>query len=315
MPRSLVTAAHELPVWLHGRHLGELDAVTRDEHSQELLLRAQEEASPSARQACLDQVVLLNGPVAESIAARYRQRGIEADDLVQVAYLGLVKAVQGYKPGEGPGFLAYAVPTISGEIKRHFRDFGWVVRPPRRLQELRSQVSMTRLDLQQEKGRPPTPAELADALGVPEAELAEAEMADGCYSALSLDTPSRPGSAAVLADLLVDEADPFDHVENMASLRPALQRLSERDRQILRLRFVRGWTQEQIGEEIGVSQMQVSRLLTRILTELRLDLDGSADEQDDARRREARRTSPRSGPAAKGRRGRDRSADSGPQKA
>ncbi len=276
MPRSLLSAAQDLPQWLEGRHIGEIDALTRDEHSHELLAKAQTTPSGEARQAYLDQVVLLNGPVAESIAARYRQRGIEADDLVQVAYLGLVKAVQGYKPGEGPGFLAYAVPTISGEIKRHFRDFGWVVRPPRRLQELRSQVAVTRSDLQQAKGRPPTSAEVARSLGVPEGELAEAEMADGCYSALSLDTPSRSGGAAVLADLLVDDSDPFGHVENMAALRPALQRLSERDRQILRLRFVRGWTQEQIGKEIGVSQMQVSRLLTRILTELRLDLEGTA---------------------------------------
>lgn len=278
MPRSLFTAAHDLPTWLEGRHIGELDALTRDEHSQELLAQAQAATSPEVQQSYRDQVVLLNGPVAESIAARYRQRGIEAEDLVQVAYLGLVKAVQGYRPGEGPGFLAYAVPTISGEIKRHFRDFGWVVRPPRRLQELRSQVAVTRSDLHQEKGRPPTAAELADKLGVPEGELAEAEMADGCYSALSLDTPSRAGGAAVLADLLVDETDHFDHVENMESLRPALQRLTERDRKILLLRFVRGWTQEEIGREIGVSQMQVSRLLTRILGDLRddlhLDVDG-----------------------------------------
>jgi len=276
VPRSLFGAAHDLPLWLEGRHIGELDAATRDEHSQELLRRADDADSPTVRQGYLDQVVLLNGPIAESIASRYRQRGIDGDDLVQVAYLGLVKASQGYRPGEGPGFLAYAVPTISGEIKRHFRDFGWVVRPPRRLQELRSQVALTRSDLQQEKGRPPTSAELASELGVAEGELAEAEMADGCYSAVSLDTPSRVGGTAVLADLLVDETDQFDHVENMAALRPALQRLTERDRQILLLRFVRGWTQEQIGQEIGVSQMQVSRLLTRILGELRADLEGGA---------------------------------------
>ena len=120
-------------------------------------------------------------------------------------------------------------------------------------------------------------AELAHRLGVAEGELAEAEMADGCYSALSLDTPSRAGGPAVLADLLVDETDHFDHVENMEALRPALQRLSERDRQILLLRFVRGWTQEEIGREIGVSQMQVSRLLTRILAELRDDMQGRDD--------------------------------------
>ncbi|WP_240322705.1 sigma-70 family RNA polymerase sigma factor [Austwickia chelonae] len=272
MPRSLFQAAGELPVWLHGRHIGDLEPATRDERSQELLSLAADCDDPDARQGYLDQVVLLNGPVAESIAARYRQRGIESDDLVQVAYLGLVKASQGYRLGEGPSFLSYAVPTISGEIKRHFRDFGWVVRPPRRLQELRSQVAVTRSDLQQENGRLPTSDELADRLGVPRGEVDEAERADGCFSAVSLDSPGRPGTVSALADLLVDEADHFDHVENMEALRPALQRLSERDRRILLLRFVRGWTQEQIGQEIGVSQMQVSRLLNRILLDLRADI-------------------------------------------
>ncbi len=268
MPRNLFSAAHDLPGRLHGRHIGELDAATRDECSQELLALAAACEDHSSRQQYLDQVVLLNGPVAESIAGRYRSRGIESDDLVQVAYLGLVKAAQGYKPGEGAGFLAYAVPTISGEIKRHFRDFGWVVRPPRRLQELRSQVAAARADLQQVRGRPVTTGEVAAELGVAAGELAEAEMTDGCYAALSLDSPGRPG-ATVLADLLVDKTDYYDHIENMETLRPALQRLSDRDRRILLLRFVRGWTQERIGEEIGVSQMQVSRLLTRILAELR----------------------------------------------
>lgn len=277
MPRSLFHAAHALPAWLRGRHIGELDAPTRDGHSHELLALAESCDDPAERQALLDQVVLLNGSVAESIAGRYRQRGIESDDLVQVAYLGLVKAAQGYRVGEGPGFLAYAVPTISGEIKRHFRDFGWVVRPPRRLQELRSQVMTARADLQQVKGRPPTPQELAKAVGVSVEELSEAELADGCYSALSLDSPGRPGGTTVLADLLVDETDHFDHVERMEALRPALQRLTERDRQILLLRFVRGWTQDQIGQEIGVSQMQVSRLLTRILADLRRDLGDDAE--------------------------------------
>lgn len=268
MPRNLFSAAHDLPARLHGRHIGEIDAVTRDEYSKELLALAAGSEDSASRQKYLDQVVLLNGPVAESIAGRYRARGIESDDLVQVAYLGLVKAAQGYKPGEGAGFLAYAVPTISGEIKRHFRDFGWVVRPPRRLQELRSQVALMRSDLQQVHGRPVTAQEVADELGVAPAELEEAEMADGCYAALSLDSPSRPG-ASMLADLLVDENDHYGHVEDMESLRPALQQLSDRDRQILLLRFVRGWTQERIGQEIGVSQMQVSRLLTRILAEMR----------------------------------------------
>lgn len=272
VPRSLFVAAHDLPEWLHGRHIGEIDPATRDTYSQELLALAAQSRDGTERQNYLDQVVLLNGPVAESIAGRYRARGIDSDDLMQVAYLGLVKAAQGYKPGEGAGFLAYAVPTISGEVKRHFRDFGWVVRPPRRLQELRSQVAAARADLQQEHARAATLQEIAERLGVATSELTEAEMTDGCYTTLSLDSPGRPG-VAVLADLLVDEQDRYEHVDNMECLRPALERLSERDRRILLLRFVRGWTQDRIGSEIGVSQMQVSRLLTRILNDLRQSMD------------------------------------------
>lgn len=243
---------------------------TREERTEELMARAVALADDvAAQQACLDDVVLINAPVAEAIANRYAARGLEADDLVQVAYLGLVKAVQGYRVGEGPGFLAYAVPTISGEIKRHFRDFGWMVRPPRRIQELRSAVMSSSADLQQEQGRPPTAAEIAQNLGVDVRDLAEAEMARGCYSALSLDAPTHDEGSPALGELIVDENDPFGHVDNMEFLRPALAALSERDRRILLLRFARGMTQEQIGHEIGVSQMQVSRLLTRILDGLR----------------------------------------------
>lgn len=276
-------AAAHLPRWLDGRRIRDLDPADRDRRTEQLLHEAA--ALRGARkQELLDQVVLLNGPVAEAIAGRYRARGIDSDDLVQVAYLGLIKASQGYRKGEGPGFLAYAAPTISGEIKRHFRDHGWMVRPPRRLQELRSAAMITSADLLQRHGRSPTEAELAEHLGVEVEELSEAELADGCFSALSLDAPGPSDGGAALVDLLVDDVDTFDHVENMAMLRPALASLSERDRRILLLRFVRGRTQEEIGREIGVSQMQVSRLLTRILTALRTELT----ERDDSDECEAR---------------------------
>ncbi len=247
--------------------------VSREERTEELMIKAAALAHDvAAQQACLDDVVLLNAPVAEAIANRYASRGLESDDLVQVAYLGLVKAVQGYRVGEGPGFLAYAVPTISGEIKRHFRDFGWMVRPPRRIQELRSAVVSSSAELQQAQGRPPTPSEVAASLGIDVADLAEAEMARGCYTALSLDAPTHDEGSPALGEMIVDENDPFGHIDNMEFLRPALAALSERDRRILLLRFARGMTQEQIGHEIGVSQMQVSRLLTRILDGLREQL-------------------------------------------
>lgn len=252
------------------------DDLSREDRTEQLFLHASTITDIAEQQAVLDEIVLLNAGVAEALAGRYAQRGADLDDLVQVAYLGLVKAVQGYRIGEGPGFLAYAVPTISGEIKRYFRDHGWMVRPPRRLQELRSAAVATAADLEQAWGRPPTKAELAKDLGVPVDELAEAEQSRAGFSALSLDAPVRSDGSIPLGDMLVDEADAFARIDDAEMLRPALATLSPRDRQILLLRFVRGLTQEQIGQEIGVSQMQVSRLLSRILAGLREQLEVSA---------------------------------------
>lgn len=248
------------------------DHADREARTDELFARAAELTDVAEQQACLDEIIMLNAPVAEALAGRYSRRGADPEDLVQVAYLGLVKAVQGYKIGEGPGFLAYAVPTISGEIKRYFRDHGWMVRPPRRLQELRSAAANAAADLEQEWGRPPTQAEVAKDLGVPETEIAEAEKSRAGFSALSLDAPVQNDGVTALGDMLVDESDAFGHIDDVEMLRPALARLDPRERHILLLRFVRGYTQEQIGAEIGVSQMQVSRLLTKILKSLREQL-------------------------------------------
>ncbi|HET7475042.1 MAG TPA: sigma-70 family RNA polymerase sigma factor [Dermatophilaceae bacterium] len=253
------------------------ESSERERRTQELLDQAHRTADEQKRQAIWEEVVLLNTCVADAISSRYRSRGIDSDDLHQVAYLGLVKAVHGYRVGEGPGFLAYAVPTISGEIKRHFRDQGWVIRPPRRVQELRSAVSSTEHMLTQELGRGPHAAELAEVLGVEVAELREALTAEGCYSALSLDAPTRADSGQSLGDLIADEADEFAGVEVLATLRPALAALDDRERRILLLRFVRGCTQDEIGRELGVSQMQVSRLLSAILARLRLRLSQPAE--------------------------------------
>lgn len=249
------------------------ESAAREERTEQLFAHAATLTDIAEQQSCLDEIVLLNAGVAEALAGRYSQRGADPEDLVQVAYLGLVKAVQGYRIGEGPGFLAYAVPTISGEIKRYFRDHGWMVRPPRRLQELRSAAATTEADLEQAWGRPPTKTEVAQDLGVPVDELAEAEQSRAGFTALSLDAPVRSDGTAALGDMLVDESDAFAHVDDAEMLRPALAMLSPRDRHILLLRFVRGLTQEQIGNEIGVSQMQVSRLLSRILDGLRDQLE------------------------------------------
>ncbi|MGH3444042.1 MAG: sigma-70 family RNA polymerase sigma factor, partial [Nocardioidaceae bacterium] len=149
-----------------------------------------------------DQLVVLNMGVAESIAKRYRRRGIADDDLAQAAYLGLVKAVRGFDPGRGGDFLSYAVPTISGEVKRYFRDFGWAVRPPRRIQDLQSRIASASAELSQSRGRSPRPSEVADFLGVDLHEVIEALAADGCFTPTSLDLPVGESETATLGELI-----------------------------------------------------------------------------------------------------------------
>lgn len=224
------------------------------------------------RRRLQQEAVLLNLGLADGIAARYSGRGIDWDDLVQVGRVGLLKAVRGYRAGKGAGFTAYATPTIAGEIKRYFRDYGWMVRPPRRLQELHSELSTVEPDLQQRLHRSPSAGELAGALGVERGELSDALVARGGYTALSLDAPTRTDSGLSLGDGLPDDSDAYEAVERAEWLRPAMARLTDRERRIIRLRFVDGLTQEQIGRQLGVSQMQVSRLLAGILGRLRDDL-------------------------------------------
>jgi RNA polymerase sigma-B factor len=228
--------------------------VTEDEHERELLR---------------EEVVILNMGVARAIAHRYRQRGLNLDDLVQVAYVGLVKAVNGFEPRHERDFLSYAVPTVSGEVKRYFRDFGWTVRPPRRVQELQGQIAKTSNELSQELGRSPRPSEVAIALDVEVDAVIEALAADGCFTPSSLDIPVGEDGSATLGELMHDDSEDFGSAEARIMLGPAVRRLGERDRRILELRFFEGWTQEQIAADIGVTQMQVSRLLSRILQDLR----------------------------------------------
>lgn len=218
------------------------------------------------------QAVLLNLFLADGIAARYVGRGVDWDDLVQVARLGLLKAVMGYRAGKGAGFAAYATPTIAGEIKRYFRDYCWMIRPPRRLQELHSELRLVEPDLLQRLHRTPSAVELALELGVKAEELSDALVAAAGYTPLSLDMPTHVDPSRSLGDGLHAEGDPYTLVERAEYLRPALASLSVRERQIIRMRFVDCLTQGQIGRELGVSQMQVSRLLTAILGRLRDDL-------------------------------------------
>jgi len=220
-----------------------------------------------------DTVVLLNLGLADGIASRYLGRGLERDDLVQVARLGLVKAVRRYRPALGQSFAGFAAPTISGEIKRHFRDTGWMVRPPRRLQELGARLRDAEKELEQQLHRRPTPAEIATLLGVDEAQVRAAREASSSFHAVSLDVPMTTDHRP---DVAVDDTDdPFAALDDSEWLGAALQDLTDRERTVLRLRFVESMTQSQIADHIGVSQMQVSRILRATLSRLRTRLEAS----------------------------------------
>jgi RNA polymerase sigma-B factor len=241
------------------------------DHTQELLEQAA--GLPEAeRQALLDQVVILNAPIARSIASRYRRKGVDADDLDQVACLGLVKAANGYRVDESSNFLAYAVPTIRGELRRYFRDSAWAVRPPRRVQEMQGTIAAVEPELTQKLGHLPSDQETAEALGTAPDEVAEATSVRGCFSTLSLDAPGSSVGGATLMETVADAEDGYELVENVHTLTPAVSDLDDRERRILELRFCNGFTQEEIGNELGVSQMQVSRLLRGILERLRAEL-------------------------------------------
>jgi RNA polymerase sigma-B factor len=231
-------------------------------------------ADEAERQQMLDDVVVSQLGLARSIAMRYRDRGEPIEDLVQVANMALVMAVQRYQPDHGVSFAAFAVPTITGELRRYFRDRGWDVRPPRRIQELRGHVQSASQDLAQELGRAPTTVEVAARLNVDVREVLETLTATEGYHSLSLDSPAPDGAGtATLADVVGGPDSTLDYVIDIEAVRPLLARLSKRDRHIVALRFFRGCTQQEIADEIGVTQMQVSRLLTQALTRLRAEAD------------------------------------------
>ncbi|GAB3295728.1 RNA polymerase sigma factor SigF [Epidermidibacterium keratini] len=220
--------------------------------------------------------MLLNATVAEEIAARYSGRGVPLEDLRQVAYEGLILAVRRFDVGREGDLLSFAIPTIRGEIRRYFRDHGWTIRPPRRIQELQSRIQLTYGELVQDLGREPTTRELSEELGVSEAELGETYCAYGYYSLLSLDRPASDDTTTTVGDLVEGNDSGHADSENRLLLTPAISRLSERDQRILRLRFHDELTQKEIGSEVGITQMQVSRVLRRILATLRDDLSGAA---------------------------------------
>jgi RNA polymerase sigma-B factor len=239
----------------------------RRTEDERLLLRYHRDGDLAARETLIERFL----PLARQLAARYKHAGEPYEDLVQVACVGLLKAVDRYEPGRGRGFVKYAVPTMLGELKRHFRDKGWSVHVPRATQELVLKVSEALGALPAKLGRSPRPRDVAKAIGVPVEDVLEAMEAATAYEATSLDAP-RPGDdeddAWTWGDSVAEEEPGYELVEIGESLRGTLQALPERERMILKLRFQHDMTQAEIAERVGVSQMHVSRLLRRSLDRL-----------------------------------------------
>ncbi len=236
----------------------------------------------SDRQALRDELVRDWLPMANRIALRYRGRGESTEDLTQVAALGLVKAVDRYDPGRGNAFESYAIPTITGEIKRHFRDHMWVLHVPRRVQDLRNRVRAAAKDLSQTiPGRRPTIAEIAAHAQMTEDDVRAGFEALDSFTALSLDA-ELPGSddGYALGDALGASDTGFDLVIDREAVKPCIAALPERERTILYLRFFKGMTQGRIAEHLGISQMHVSRLLSGCCAKVRDE--ALADDEDES---------------------------------
>ena len=213
-------------------------------------------------------------PLAQHLARRYAGRGEPLDDLLQVAVVGLIKAVDRYEADRGTDFAGFAVPTILGEIKRHFRDRTWSIRVPRRLQELRMQIATANNTLTHELGRAPTVAEVAAHLGVSDEEVIEGLEGAQAYQTDSLSKPIGDDGGAELVDSLGSEDTGYELTELRLALEPAMASLDQREQRILSLRFYGNLTQAQIAEQLGISQMHVSRLLARSLATLRRQIVG-----------------------------------------
>lgn len=233
-----------------------------------------ESSSVAERTDARDDLVRLHLPLVEHCARRFANRGEPLDDLVQVGTIGLLKAIDRFDPDRGVEFSTYATPTVLGEIKRHFRDRGWAIRVPRRLQELRLAIARARGELAQKLGRSPTVDEIAEHLQVSTESVLEGIESAHAYSTLSLDAGDGDDSpASILMGMgAVDPA--IENIDIRESLKPLLGRLPDREKKILMLRFFHGLTQAQIAEQIGISQMHVSRLLNRTLAQLREGVDG-----------------------------------------
>jgi RNA polymerase sigma-B factor len=218
------------------------------------------------RQRLCDEIITRTLPVADRLAAHYGGRGVPMDDLRQVARTALVQAMRRFHGAGEHAFLAYAVPSIRGELKRYFRDMGWMVRPPRRIQEARLALNDVQSDLSNELGREPTAQELAEQTGLDPDTISAARGADHCYRPESLDRPRGDDDGARTVGDVAGEFDQgFNQAEARVVIWPLLEQLSPRDRKLIILRFFKGMTQSEGGERSGISQMQVSRVEARIL--------------------------------------------------
>ena len=234
---------------------------------ESLFRRYRAEPSPLLRRQLVERWL----PLARQLAAHYKVRDEAYEDLLQVASLGLLKAINGYDPARGIAFTSYAVPTILGELRRHFRDRAWSVRVPRALQELALDVEKTSVRLTTQLGRAPTVQELAAALDTTAEAVLEARQAGDAYSATSLESQRGDDpDAPTLGDTLGSFDDGFHVAEHRATLTSLLDAIPERDREVLRLRFEEDLTQTEIAARIGVSQMAISRIIRRSIDRMRL---------------------------------------------
>ena len=253
-------------------------ASIRAREDRELFSRYLKDGEPDARAELVERFL----PLARQLARRYQRAEEPLDDLVQVASIGLIKAIDRFDPDREVAFSSYAVPTILGELKRHFRDKTWSVRVPRDLQELALKVDRKMADLARELHRAPTVAELSEAVGVSDEQILEALEASSAYRATSFDAPrsSEDDAGDTLGDQLGISETGFGLAEDRATLSRLLGTISEREREVLRLRFEEDLTQAEIGERIGVSQMQVSRIIRQSLRRLRAAARQPEEEED-----------------------------------
>ena len=260
MSGSALSSAPEAPRELRRRRtgelFGELSAAT----------------DPGAQARLREQLVLLNVGLARTLARRYHHRGIAEDDVDQTAYLALIRAVQCFDPDRGHDFLTYAVPTIRGEIKRHFRDHGWTIRVPRRIQETQSDLLRADPDLDgRERCNNTRLDDLAALVGRPRRDVSEALQARSCFTPASLDLEPGPERRTALLETLAADDDWVSAVEARSIAQLVLRSLDSRDQRVVLLRYVHELTQKAIADELGVTQMQVSRILARIQRQLRIE--------------------------------------------